>query len=359
MEGFILLGDCHFGCRNSNKHLNLFFERFYNETFFPYLIENKISKVIQVGDIFDSRKFTNHVSAHDANNYFFSKFDEYDIELFTLLGNHDITFKQSLSVNAPELFLSGFNNIQVITKSTSIQLDDHNAISLIPWICEENYDECIEYIKNDRNILCAGHFEIESFKMYQSGISCEHGLSVKLFSNYEYVFSGHYHHRSTKSNITYVGTPYEMTWQDYGDKKGFHFFDTNSRKLNFVENPNSIFVKVEYDDSGASDATNSSYLSDEYHEQFNAAYVKVQVVNKSNPYLFDLFIDKLNSVNPIDVTIDEVIVDTLVDEEVDESDDTLTIVNKYIDSVEYNDLDKNKLKHIMSNLYSEANSITV
>ena len=73
--------------------------------------------------------------------------------------------------------------------------------------------------------------------------------------------------------------------------------------------------------------------------------------------MFDLFCDQVYASNPIDVSITEEVVDIELDEDIDETDDTLTITYKYIDSINQQDLDKNKLKSMMSNLYTEAMAI--
>jgi hypothetical protein len=114
---------------------------------------------------------------------------------------------------------------------------------------------------------------------------------------------------------------------------------------------------MDYDDSGSSDVTNSSYLDKEFLSNVIGKYVKIQVKAKTNPYLFDLFVDQVYANNPIDVSITEDVVDLEIDEDVDETDDTLTITYKYIDSINQQELDKNKLKTMMSNLYTEAMAV--
>jgi DNA repair exonuclease SbcCD nuclease subunit len=345
------LGDSHFGARGDSQNFHEFFDLFYTNVFFPYLIENNIKTVIQLGDIFDRRKYSNHYTLSESKRYFFSRFGELGIELETLLGNHDLFYKESLSVSSSELFLKQFKNVNVIKNPTQLKKFD---ISVIPWICKENYDDCLKFIKNDTSHMCVGHFEVAGFKMYQSSILSEHGLSAATFSNYERVLSGHYHHASKRGNIEYIGTPYEMTWQDFDDQKGFRVYDLETRELKFVENPYSIFCKIIYDDSGETDIVKSTYLDKEFLKTVIGKYVKIQVKNKSNPYLFDLFIDQVYQNSPIDVSLIEEIIDLELDEEVDETDDTLTITYKYIDSINQQELDKIKLKSMMSNLYNEA-----
>lgn len=354
MSKIAFLGDAHFGCRGDSQHFHDLFDKFYSKVFFPYLVKNDIKTVFQLGDIFDRRKYSNHYSLDEAKRYFFSRFEELGINLITLLGNHDLYYKESLSVSSSELFLTQFKRVTIVKTPTAFP---EFGVSVIPWICKENYEECLNFLKTDTSTVCVGHFEIEGFKMYRSSILSEHGLSAKIFSNYERVLSGHYHHASKKGNIEYIGTPYEMTWQDYEDPKGFRVFDLQSRELTVVENPYTIYHKINYDDFGVDITATSSYLSDEFVSAVTGKYVKIQVDNKTNPYLFDLFIDKVYSFNPIDVSVTEEAVVIEVDEEVDETDDTLTITYKYIDSISQQDLDKVKLKTMMSELYTEAMSI--
>jgi len=349
-----LLGDTHFGARGDSQHFHAFFEKFYSEIFFPYLKRNNIQVVLQLGDIFDRRKYSNHYTLDEAKRYFFSQFEPNGVNLITLLGNHDLFYRESLSVSSSELFLTQFKNVEIIKQPTQIKSLD---ISVIPWICKENYDECVNFIKNDTSRICVGHFEISGFKMYENSILSEHGLSADLFSKYENVYSGHYHHKSKRGNIEYIGTPYEMNWQDYGDQKGFHVFDLETREKEFIENPFSIYIKVPWDDSGIRDVTSSTYFEEEFLSEFENKYVKINVEQKNNPYWFDLFVDQINSRNPIDVSIIENIVDLEIDETIDETDDTLTITYKYIESLNQQDFDNIKLKKIMSDLYNEAMAI--
>ena len=167
------LGDTHFGARGDSQNFHNFFEKFYNETFFPTLIKNNIKTVFQLGDIFDRRKYSNHYALSQAQKYFFSKFDELDIQLVTLLGNHDLFFKESLSVSSSELFLTQFKNVPVIKEPTTYESDI--SIDIIPWICKENQKECTNFIKKSKSPICIGHFEISGFKMYQGSISSEDG----------------------------------------------------------------------------------------------------------------------------------------------------------------------------------------
>jgi hypothetical protein len=184
------------------------------------------------------------------------------------------------------------------------------------------------------------------------GNVCDHGLDKKILSKYDVVLSGHFHHKSTDGNITYVGTPYEMTWSDYNDPKGFHIFDTETRNMEFVRNPFTMFNKVVYDDS-ASDF--EEWKNFNFNDKKNT-YVKVVVLNKQNPFLFDHVIDSLYKAGVSDLSIVEDFNDLIVenDEEIiNQAEDTMTILSKYIDNLEI-DVQPEKLKTLMRELYVEA-----
>jgi len=341
-----ILGDSHFGARNDSKVFHEFFEKFYIDTFIPYLVENKISVVYQLGDLFDRRKYINFYSLDSCKKYFFDKLEENNITLHTLVGNHDIYWRESLEVNSTSLVLGEYNNIQIHSSPTTVHTGD-TSIDIIPWICAENQEEIGEFIKNSKSDICIGHFEIAGFAMYR-GMECHEGLDMNMFNKYEQVWSGHYHTRSKKENITYVGTPYEMTWQDFADQKGFHTFDLTTRKLEFIPNPNTIFQRVEYDDSNG-EPINLDNLA------LKDCYVKLVVVKKTDYYKFDLFVNKLYTKGCYEIKIIEDLSEFSegeVGEEIN-LEDTVSVLSHYIDSVE-TDLDKEKIKTYMRTLYTEA-----
>lgn len=338
-----ILGDAHFGARGDSTIFSKYFEKFYSEVFFPYLRENNITEIIQLGDIFDRRKYINFVSLTEAKKYFFDYIQQNNITLHILVGNHDIYYRNTLSVNSIELLLKEYSNIRIYKEPKTI----FDNIDMIPWICEENQEQIMQFLNNSRSTFCMGHFEFAGFEM-DKGNFCHEGLNHKDFSRYEKVISGHFHHKSQKNNILYAGTPYEMTWADYNDQKGFHILDTQDWDLKFIQNPFIIFSKLHYDDT---DDGLDNIVFDDYKNK----YTKVVVVKKTDQDKFERFIDSLIKAGTIDVAVVEDFTDVNeanVDE-VNQADDTLTILSKYIDGVEI-DLNKDKLKSIIKGIYTEA-----
>jgi DNA repair exonuclease SbcCD nuclease subunit len=347
-----IITDQHFGARNDSVNFINFYEKFYTGTFFPKLLENNINTLLILGDTFDRRKYINFFSLKKTKEMFFDRLKELNIQVHMLAGNHDTYFKNTNEVNSVDLLLREYENVSVIDEPTTIVVDD-TPICMMPWICPENYEDSMKVMRETNAEICMGHFEIEGFQMFR-GVKSDEGFSPDIFNKFDLVFSGHYHHKSSAGNIHYLGNPYELTWSDFNDDRGFHFFDTSTRLLEFVKNPNSIFYKINYDDS-IEDAI--KYYSNLDLENYKDTYVKVIVTNKTNPFLFDMFLNNLYKVAPIDVSIVEDNIDLtegLEDDIISEAEDTLTILNKYVDNVQVDGIDNAKLKNILKMIYVEA-----
>ena len=346
-----IITDQHFGARNDSIPFLDYYEIFYTDTFFPKLLEHNIDTVLILGDTFDRRKYINFYSFKRAREMFFDRLQYYKINVFMLAGNHDTYFKNTNEVNSVDLLLGEYNNIVVIDKPDIIYLNDIK-ICMLPWICPENYDESMAKIKETDAKLCMGHLEIDGFTMHRGHVA-EGGLKRAIFGKFDMVFSGHYHHRSSADNIHYLGNPYELTWQDYGDTRGFHLFDTDTYDLEFIPNPNLMFYRILYDDKKES----ITEITNKDLSKYTNTYVKVVVINKTNPYLFDKLIENLYAVNPIDITIVEDFTDLtegVEDDTIDQAEDTITIINKFVDGIKEEHIDNEKLKTIMKELYVEA-----
>ena len=350
-----LITDQHFGARNDSIHFLDYYEKFYKGTFFPALDSNGINTVLILGDTFDRRKYVNFYSLKRTKEMFFDELAKRKTKVFMLAGNHDTYFKNTNEVNSVDLLLREYENVTVLDAPEIIHIP-HGTIGteicMIPWICPENYNECLAEIENTSADICMGHFEISGFAMHRGMPSLE-GLNRDIFRRFDRVFSGHYHHRSTSDNITYLGNPYELTWQDYNDPRGFHLFNLDDYTLEFIPNPNVMFHRVIYDDREES----ITEITNKDLSKFTGTYVKVVVVNKTNPYLFDKFMNNLYNVNPIDITIAEDMVDLtegVENDMINEAEDTITIINKFVDGIQEEHIDNDKLKTVLKELYVEA-----
>ena len=345
-----IITDQHFGARNDSPQFLDYYEKFYNETFFPKLVEEKITTLLILGDTFDRRKYMNFYTLKRAKEMFFDKLANMNITVHMLAGNHDTYFKNTNDVNSIDLVLREYDNINVIDHPTTIYVDD-KPICMMPWICPENYDDSMETLKDTDATICMGHLEISGFAMHR-GMQSQEGLDRAIFRKFAATFSGHYHHKSSIDGVHYLGNPYELTWQDYNDPRGFHLFDLDNGNLTFVQNPNVMFHRIIYDDK----AETIKEIDSKDLKPYTNTYVKVVVINKTNPYLFDKFMNNLYNVNPSDITIAEDFTELgdITDDDVDQAEDTITILNKYVDTITEENIDNTKLKTLLRELYVEA-----
>ncbi|NCX92683.1 MAG: hypothetical protein EBX03_14070, partial [Rhodobacteraceae bacterium] len=84
------------------------------------------------------------------------------------------------------------------------------------------------------------------------------------------------------------------------------------------------------------------------------------IKTKDNPTLFDMFIERLEKVDPLNIQVvqDHLHLDMEDDEDIiDEAEDTLTILNTYVDNLEIKN-DRVDLQQLLRSLYDEALSIS-
>ena len=173
----------------------------------------------------------------------------------------------------------------------------------------------------------------------------EDGMDTKVFDKFEKVYSGHYHTRSDNGKIYYLGNPYEMYWNDVNDKRGFHIFDTETLTHKSINNPYKLFYNIYYEDTNY-----KLFNATEYQNKI----VKVIVRQKTSPKEFEKFIDKLYGAGVQDLKIVENFeLSTNENFDVEEDENTLSILNRYIDESEF-DIDKGIIKNIFKDLYRQS-----
>ena len=104
-----IITDTHYGARKGSKHLHEYFEKFYNDIFFPELEKNNIDTIVHMGDIFDSRKSIDYYSLEWSKRVIFEPMKKYKVHAIT--GNHDCYYKNTNEINSPELLLKDYPNI--------------------------------------------------------------------------------------------------------------------------------------------------------------------------------------------------------------------------------------------------------
>lgn len=337
-----IITDQHFGARKSSRIFHDYFLRFYNEVFFPTLEKEGITTVLDLGDTFDNRRQLDLWSIQWARENYYDRLEKWGVAVHAIVGNHTAYFKDTNTVNTLDNVLGEYGNVTTYASADTLYLDGRGIV-LIPWINQENAEETYKLIEETSCDVAMGHLELQGFEAHR-GYLMDRGASISVYEKFAQVFSGHYHHKSSRQNIHYLGNPYQIYWNDYKDERGFHIWDTETLELTFVRNPFEIYEKIFYDeDKKLPKAMN-----------YKGKMIKLIVENKKDSAKFDYFISQLYVAGVHEVkVIEDSSFDTQLADEIDiEKEDTLTILERYVDDMEHSD--KSGLKDILKSLYVEA-----
>ena len=346
-----IINDTHCGIRNSSDIFLDNAEKFYNDVFFPTLLGRGIRHIIHLGDYFDHRKFINFRALNRNRHVFLERLRKEKITMDIICGNHDTYYKNTNDLNSLKELLGHYmNEVHIIHEPTVMQYGSLK-MGMVPWICPENHDRTMEFFKTAKCDWIGGHFEFAGFSVLR-GVTAPHGLDHKQLSRFERVLSGHYHTKSQKDNVTYLGTQMEFSWNDAHDPKHFHILDTETRELEAIQNNHTLFQKIVYNDEEI-----------DYNKynvtNLDGKFVKIVIVNKKDLFTFDRFIDRIQNRKIHDLKIAENFDEFLGSNVEDESvsiEETTELLDTYIEAVE-TELDKDRLKLSMRNLMTEAQAI--
>lgn len=354
-----IITDQHMGVRNDSEDVYYCQMKFYDGIFFPYLQENKITTVINCGDFMDRRKYVNYKTLYNVRKDYISRLSSAGVTVHNIIGNHDCYHKNTNEVNSIQELFSNIENFHIYPEPTEVVIDGVKLL-FMPWICQDNTQQCLDVIEKTDAKIVFGHLELMGFEMYRGQVMHE-GIDSKIFSKFDAVYTGHYHHKSSKKNIHYLGAPCEYTWADYADDRGFHVFDTETLQMEYVRNPYRMFHKINYDDTKLTDEKTKRKMVEKFEsicDKYKGCYVKVLVEKKNDAVLFEEFMDRLYKSNPFDITIIDGYQEFVSEEDVDTntmSQDTLSILTTTIDNnTILDETEKNRLRVLMGKLYHDA-----
>lgn len=357
-----VITDVHYGARADSPLIYENQGRFYNEVFWPTIDkENGVTDILHLGDLVDRRKFLNYITLDFAKKTFFRPAQERGIRIHWVLGNHDLPYKHSLSISGADAFRE-FDNLIVYKDATVVPFDGVPTL-LMPWLCEENTESSMKTMKAFDGAVVAGHFEFSGFEMYR-GIPNMHGDPTSDYEHFAMVMSGHYHHKSSRKNIHYLGSPFELSWSDYGDMRGFHWWTPQKNLIELVENTHHLFYRFVYDDSNAPTTYVRDLLANVRANDLKQKIVKVVVKHKTNPLWWETFADAMMKLDAHDVQFVDEIMQQSISNAVSSQDenaamDTITMINWYVNSLIWpNDETKEAVRNLMSELYHEASDQT-
>ncbi len=340
-----IITDQHFGARKNSQIFHDYFLKFYENVFFPTLEKEGITTVVDMGDTFDSRKGIDFSALTWAKDNYFDRLSKMGCTVHTIVGNHTAYYKNTNDVNAVDLLLREYKNVKIYPDPEEIKIDNLRIL-FVPWINKENEEQTIRTIEKTTCPVVMGHLELNGFQV-NTQVVMDHGFDHNYFKKFKKVYSGHFHTRSSQEGIHYLGNPYEIYWNDVEDTRGFHIFDTETLEHTPVNNPYRLFYKIYYEDSDY-----QLFDTREYEDKI----IKVIVRKKTDTKKFEKYIDKLYESNAAEIKVVENFDFSgwyADDFEPFESEDTLSILNRYIEDSEVN-LDKSVIQKMLQETYQEA-----
>ena len=338
-----IITDLHLGVRNNSQFFIEKQEDFLYNQFIPYLTENQIDTVWMLGDFFENRKMISTQVLNKAHQ-FLQKLEDLGIHSYFLIGNHDVAFKNTNTVNSLVPVTKAFDKVHLIEKYEVIEFDGL-SVGFISWISPEIHSDALKWIMSlDAQYLC-GHFEINSFEIIK-GVVCSKGIDCAIFERFDKVFSGHFHIRATNGTIQYIGNPYQTNWGEYGYPKGFAVFDTRSKSVEFVDNTTSSYEVLTYDDDieiGLFDK-----------EKYSGKIVRVIVNGCKNKKKLEVILDAIGQVSYSLEVIENKEVIVSDDNQESIPSDTVQLIQQFLETCKIDHLDKNQLTEIILGIYSEA-----
>jgi DNA repair exonuclease SbcCD nuclease subunit len=349
-----LISDIHFGVKKHSENVLNHQIDFFENLLIPTLKSNNINYLFILGDLFDNSEVTNILIKDKTVNLFNKLVETFpNLNIIILKGNHDIYYKNTLSVSSLNIF--GFLNehITVISQLDEITINKRKIL-LVPWLIKDSqyYNDFLNIVNSDKQYdLCFGHFAINKFEIIPSLVENK-GFEIENFKNFKQVYSGHFHIRNKIENIQYLGSPYEITWNDYGNTKGITLLDLDTLEQTFIENtisPKHIKLYL------------SSVIKDKnILKDIKNNYVKFYFDTPLSTDKKLLFEDKIKQIkclelsiidNSYDVTVD----DSNIDIKEDVQGSPIKFVYNWYDELKHPEtIDLNELKLITDKIYNKA-----
>jgi DNA repair exonuclease SbcCD nuclease subunit len=339
----VILNDTHFGYKNDSPIMLEYFLSFFEKQLFPYLKENNIKTIFHLGDLFDRRKYINFKTLNQVQERFLNPLMEMGIKCIIICGNHDTYYKNTNKVNSLNELVTHYPNWSVYSEPTEIQLTS-GCVALLPWVNPENESASAEFLQNTTCTVLLGHLELCGFQSIRA-VFVEQGYDSKHFDKFEFVLSGHYHVKSSRDNIHYLGTQYQMAFSDVWEEKGFHVFDFQNRTLEFVQNTERLFYTLDYYEESTEKLD---------YEEFKDKHVKVFIKSKTKQPIFEKYIDKFYEVGVAELVVSEEVSSNPELVAVDIHKDTLQLLHEEIETVTDKSIDKTTLASIINAAYNSA-----
>ena len=202
----IIMTDLHLGLKSNSVLHNQDCEQFV-DWFIATARANGCETGIFLGDWHNHRASIN-VQTLNFSVQALEKLSQAFDQFYMIPGNHDLYYRDRRDIHSTE-FARHIPNIHIVN-------DWFNAgdVVIAPWLVGDDHKK----IKRMSGQYMFGHFELPGYLMNAQIEMPDHGeVQREDFGSFGHVFTGHFHKRQTKKNITYIGNAFPHNYADAGD----------------------------------------------------------------------------------------------------------------------------------------------
>lgn len=128
--------------------------------------------------------------------------------VYFIPGNHDLYYRDKRDIQSVE-WARHLPNVQIVNDWFT-----SGDVVIAPWLVGDDHKR----ISKLKGKYMFGHFELPHFYMNAMVQMPDHGeIKNEHFGNFDQVFTGHFHKRQQRQNITYIGNCFPHNYADAGD----------------------------------------------------------------------------------------------------------------------------------------------
>ncbi len=129
-------------------------------------------------------------------------------QVYFIPGNHDLYYRDKRDIQSVE-FAKHLPNVEICN-----DWFEDGGVTIAPWLCGDDHKRLAKMSGQ----YLFGHFELPGYLMNAMIAMPDHGeIQREDLGGFGHVFTGHFHKRQTKKNITYIGNCFPHNFADAGD----------------------------------------------------------------------------------------------------------------------------------------------
>ena len=237
--------DTHFGVHNNSNEWLEYMSGYFNEFFIPLVRQHYRPGdiLLHLGDVYDSRQSLNLRVLNLGVSIFESLSEIFQDGIYIILGNHDLWGKGSNEVHSLKS-LKWIPNVTILEDPTTLVLNG-KSFFMMPW--RKDHTEESSTLENaDRHDYLCCHADIRGLQ-FNRHVLVDTGVGIEQLAKFGRVYSGHIHFAQEARNIKMLGSPYELTRSDSGNRKSITLLDLeDSEEIEFENTYSPRFKKFEF-----------------------------------------------------------------------------------------------------------------